>query len=512
MSSTAATFEPAGRAYRAFWWLAVCLFIWLLGWIWSSSPYMLDDALIHLRYAENLQLYHRITFDGVHVSFGTSSLLYVFLLAGLRVFSTSPVLPRVVSSTLDLALFGSVFAVLRRGLRRQRNANPLVWFMAAALLATMAAPSAVRWLDDGMETGLVLLDTFLGVLLLRRLVRPPGGSVWTGLAAFAYGLFTVLLRVELALLVTCIAGMAVLAGDGRRGLRRFTPALPAAAGALVAAVLIRLTMHAWLPDTAAAKAYGIDHWRDTFRMTGITVLSSVSLGVGLVVLWLVGALALSIWRQMRWAEVAASSLPLIVLLLAARRGQQIQGIRYFGWTLLFPVLWNWLRLAEMPAPDRSRVERWLRTLVLGGLVLLVPAFAVESWAFNRVFAGRNAAFNEFRSQHLRGPARAARHRGGCRLCGLLHPRQPLRSVRSGKRPGGGGDDLRPALCALHGHAPGICLSATGSFCRKSPTSAHWMDGRCVGPTASKTYARRMCTTWWSPPRPCLRPAQRIRCR
>jgi hypothetical protein len=55
--------------------------LWLGSWIYFTRYAMLDDALIHLRYAAFLRQLHFITYDGVHASYGTSSLLYVSLLA-----------------------------------------------------------------------------------------------------------------------------------------------------------------------------------------------------------------------------------------------------------------------------------------------------------------------------------------------------------------------------------------------------------------------------------------------
>ena len=70
------------------------LAVWLAIWLAISWPGVQDDALIHLRYASFLNTRHFITFDGVHPSFGASSLLYVGLLALLRSLTKSPLLSR----------------------------------------------------------------------------------------------------------------------------------------------------------------------------------------------------------------------------------------------------------------------------------------------------------------------------------------------------------------------------------------------------------------------------------
>src|SRR5579875_1939779 len=78
--------------------------IWLVGWMVLAWSGIQDDALIHLRYAENLLRTHRISYDGVHANYGTSSLLYVYLLAFFCLFTQSPNLPKVLSCCVHLAL------------------------------------------------------------------------------------------------------------------------------------------------------------------------------------------------------------------------------------------------------------------------------------------------------------------------------------------------------------------------------------------------------------------------
>ncbi len=138
MSRQALAVEPSlavrPGVERAYLPIAAVLFLWLLTWIVLSWPYTLDDALIHLRYADHLLHEHRITYDGVHASFGTSSLLYVSLLAALRVLSTSPLLPRVVSSIVYVAFFVLLAFALYRDVRDGGTQPAAVWMMALALI------------------------------------------------------------------------------------------------------------------------------------------------------------------------------------------------------------------------------------------------------------------------------------------------------------------------------------------------------------------------------------------
>ena len=54
---------------------------WTAGWLWFGRSAMLDDALIHLRYAHRLLQSGFFTFDGVTSSFGASSPAFVAILA-----------------------------------------------------------------------------------------------------------------------------------------------------------------------------------------------------------------------------------------------------------------------------------------------------------------------------------------------------------------------------------------------------------------------------------------------
>jgi len=148
------------RSIAKSYWIAVALMVmWLVAWIVFTWPSMMDDSLIHLRFADHLWRQHMVSYDGVERSYGASSLLYVAILAVLRgLITTSPELPRVVSS-VALVVF---FAALAIGLvRRLRNAPVAAWGMSVLLLAIFVMPSSVRWLDDGMETAITLLLTAL---------------------------------------------------------------------------------------------------------------------------------------------------------------------------------------------------------------------------------------------------------------------------------------------------------------------------------------------------------------
>jgi len=394
------------KTYRS---LTIVFAVWLLVWLRVSWPAVQDDAFIHLRYAVNLLQHHMISYDGVHPDYGTSSLLYVWLLAGSRAFFTTPVLPRAVSSVFHVALFAGMAWAFARALR---SVPRLAWSFASLLLAVLVMPMAVRWLDDGMETSLTLCLIALIAFTVSRVGHSERISSRSGVWLFALGLVATLTRVEYLLLLG-IASLTLFLGrlalrreralehvvTGRLGLavRCAAPLL----GSLLGAAVIFFTMHALTPDTAIAK--GVDH--ATLLATGHAVLSvlisSTSLGMGLLVLWLLTATALIAYqrRVSLTMLVANSPFPLVVV-LAALHGQQVQGIRYFLWTLLFPILWNTLELRwEVEAPGRSiaRALSIATYAVAGMLLILTP---IESTLLYREFRAREASLAQLRVQHL----------------------------------------------------------------------------------------------------------------
>src|SRR5487761_818828 len=169
--------------------------LWLVAWIVLSWAAIQDDALIHLRYADNLFRTHFITYDGVHASYGASSLLYVHLLAFLRAFISSPNLPRGASSFMHILLFLGTSVILVRFIPRESLRTRL---LSLILLFILVTPSAVRWLDDGMETGFALCFVALLCILAFQQSRRQTTTPLQYLALTALAFFTVLLRTELS--------------------------------------------------------------------------------------------------------------------------------------------------------------------------------------------------------------------------------------------------------------------------------------------------------------------------
>ncbi len=237
------------RAYR---WIIPVLGLWFLLWILLSWAGIQDDAFIHLRYAHNLLHTHHITYDGVHPDYGASSLLYVSLLATLRAFITSPDLPRIVSTCAHLLLAAGLVIFFFRPSPRDSSLTRLLGFI---LLLLLAGPSAVRWLDDGMETGLVLCVVAILCWVtfrqfIQRTITPP-----RYLALVVLGFVAVLLRTELILL--CGLSFAILSWKAlfdpepepqtNRRINAVISVSHLLVGGVLAIAFIRLRMHAFYP-------------------------------------------------------------------------------------------------------------------------------------------------------------------------------------------------------------------------------------------------------------------------
>lgn len=379
--------------------VVLCLTVWIV----LSWPAMQDDAFIHLRYAENLLRHHFVTYDGVRPSFGASSLLYITLLAGLRAVWSSPLLPRAVSTAAHVLLFAGLLAGFARGLRR---APRIAWVLALLTLLSLSTPAAVRWLDDGMETSLVLcfmtLFAFGAVYLERERAHNTAVAAALGLLA----VLAVLLRVEL-LMFTVLYSLLLIAGrrDAMRhaAVRKVSPApvvlgFAPLAGGVIGAGLIVVVMHVLMPDTALAKATGHLTFR-VFRSAAQAVASSTTLGLGLFLAYVLSLVAVLASRRRSWmAVLLANCFFPVTVVLAALRGQDMAGVRYLVWTLFFPAVWNVLALRGEgeEAPEHTNLFR----LAVASVLLVALGSVAEAPLLMREFSIRRTELAQFRSEHL----------------------------------------------------------------------------------------------------------------
>jgi hypothetical protein len=394
------------KIYRS---LTIVFALWLLVWLCLSWPAMQDDAFIHLRYAVNLLQHHMISYNGVRPDYGTSSLLYVWLLAASRSLFISPLLPRFVSTVFHLMLFAGLVGAFARALY---EAPKLAQRFALLLLAFLVAPMAVRWLDDGMETSLALCLISLIAFSTSRLCHSETVSNRSVAWLILLGLIATLARVEFLLLLGVatltvftarfslpneIAPPIVAQARLRLALRSAAPLF----GGLAAAAIIFFTMHALIPDTAIAKGGNGSAWLGTLGAAFSVLLSSLSFGILLLLFWVLTAAGVIAYKRcVSFPILFANSLFPITLFLAAARGQQVQGIRYFVWTFLFPILWNILELrwtTPPPTPSTTRLLRISMYALAGLFVLVLP---IESTLLYKEFRTRAQSLAEFRAQHL----------------------------------------------------------------------------------------------------------------
>ena len=433
---------------------------WLAGWIYLSWAAIQDDALIHLRYADNLFLHHFITYDGVHPDYGASSLLYVGLLALLRGLTDSPNLPRATSSIVHVLLFtGLACAFVLRLPRQARVAR----FAGLVLLILLVTPSAVRWLDDGMETGIVVSlvsllawqihDQFLRIEPVDGAIRGLSGDSFDGaryLLLTLLAFLAVLLRTELVLLCGFGFLMLLFQRHGKTSVPvRIGPSLLSdshlVVGAGLALCLIVARMHVLLPDTAIAKSLGLSHWFNPLHDMAITLGGAFSFGLGMLVFWLLTLLLAVLHRgRLNISTMLANAFFPMVLVLASLRGQEIQGVRYFAWTFFFPIVWNILEVARLPRPNSAIKWPGNRSALLLALFLFLLAVEApfEIRAMYRVLTHRSETMRTFEARHLdvlrerRGVASDIGYIGYfsgaqiCDLAGLVNGRAAARLTSS----------------------------------------------------------------------------------
>ena len=381
--------------------------LWLVGWIVMSWPAIQDDALIHLRYAQNLRQFHFITYDGVHPDFGASSLLYVGLLSAASALTRSPELPRLISSIVHIALFcGLAWLFVTRTAAPAGRSSGLSQISSLILLALLVAPCSTRWLDDGMETGIGLCVTSCLAWLAFDESRRATTTNARFLGLLVLGYFLVLLRTELAMLAG-IAFLAIVAGriqrSGQRGLRNIIRVAIRAShlliGCALACAMIRLKMGVLLPDTAVAKAKGLHAWHEVLVATAAVLIGSFSVGVGFLLFWILTFAIVLLRRRADAATVVANTVFVVLLFLTTIRGQAVQGVRYLLWALLFPAVWNILLLAGLDDREGRHARLSARLLYVFAVLLLID-LPLESKVMYRVLTDRAKTMREFESQHL----------------------------------------------------------------------------------------------------------------
>ncbi|MBV8632227.1 MAG: hypothetical protein JOZ83_14965 [Silvibacterium sp.] len=387
--------------------LAISLIVvWISYWFFESRYALLDDTLIHLHYADMLYRYHFITFDGVQRGFGTSSLLYVSLLAFLRSFFSSALLAKAVS---DVAYIGLIAAVLFEFIRLKRS--PLSQLLLAELAVCLLSPMGIRWLSDGMETSLTNLAVVLLAVISHKEQQETRLSGIRFILLVLFGATLVFLRVELALILAlcCVSILVAHLVAARNFVKAAINASPLAIGGVLAMIAIRLVMGSLLPDTALAKS--ARHFSfDPLRLTLQVMSSSLLLGLGTLACW-IQSVFLSLRKILRTGRPLQPQLAgllcencaiFVVVGLSCLRGQVIQGVRYVIWPLVFGIIANALRMGTAPEPKRGTAaidlteKRLAQAFFLACLCILPIDWKLASHAMQ----GRSQTFLELRAANL----------------------------------------------------------------------------------------------------------------
>lgn len=219
--------------------------------------YLTDDTFIHLQFAKNLIAGQGFSFNAGELTYGATSPLWVFLLAGLGVVipgagqtpADATAVPALAWAAKAVGAVATVFAVvLMARVGRALGWPPHLALVPAALLAAHAW--SARWAISGMETPLVLLLVVASFHALARMLLH-GASAWP--AGLLIG-FAVLARPECWI----VAGLALASAWTGVRARRSRAWVGIAGGvALVVGPWLALAW-TWFqrltPNTSAAKA------------------------------------------------------------------------------------------------------------------------------------------------------------------------------------------------------------------------------------------------------------------
>jgi hypothetical protein len=372
------------------------------GAVGLSRGMCLDDALIHLRIAHNLLARGFYSFNGDVPAYSTSSPLYTALLAALSFFFSGPMLPKI----LGEVVYGTLLVVLALRATRQRTATTR--WLAIAFVAAVASPIGVRWLADGMETGLIAAAALTYARIAYDMSRRESAGNWKNtplIAAFA--LLATLLRIEFSFLAA-----AVLAADvaQRRQIAPRSQGLALCCGAALGLGLIYWIFGGLLPDTALAKSAIAPNVSLAMQALA-TVLNIVKTQAAAS---LFGALLLlclaSSFLFLRRYHVATSFATILnasflaFVALVVVRHQAVQGIRYFVFIEFFLVSFNLYVLDDAAPVSGSKPPAFapsVRPWAFACVALVGIAWYAFDFSHLRLISGgRTATFEKFRELDL----------------------------------------------------------------------------------------------------------------
>jgi hypothetical protein len=209
-----------------------------------------DDGFIHIQYARNIITLGEYSFNPGEISFGTSSPLWVMLLAALgSIFGSGDALIWISRVLSWLAGFGAVLVVFT--LVRRAKAARVTAVMAACAFA--ADPWFARWTALSMESSLAVLAVALMCLASLR-------ALDEGRAAALMGVFAALaalVRPEVYLAIPVLLAAALT--RARTVDRRAVAIAVGVAAALLVPwfAFAKFYIGGFIPNTAGAKSGGL---------------------------------------------------------------------------------------------------------------------------------------------------------------------------------------------------------------------------------------------------------------
>ena len=165
-----------------------------------------------------------------------------------------------------------------------------------------------------------------------------------------------------------------------------------------------------LPDTAVAKSGAEFGLADGVRRILNPIASSLTLGLGLLLVWLISTLAAFKHsldrRQGLWLLITVNSLFLVLFGAIVIRGQAVEGVRHVVWVLIYVIAWTIMQCPAAFGPVVGAPSRFMtgkntaRAGVIAILVIISVGWAVEGYHVARIVRDRSQAFLEMRSQGL----------------------------------------------------------------------------------------------------------------